>query len=85
MHVNNETFSDFGGWSVWGVWSACTATCGKGQKYRTRICNSPTPSNFKLMCSGLAFEMKSCVGINCRKHSGINPQGLSVNYMEYDF
>ncbi|XP_048263812.1 uncharacterized protein LOC100649092 isoform X3 [Bombus terrestris] len=59
-----------GGWSVWGVWSACTATCGKGQKYRTRICNSPTPSNFKLMCSGLAFEMKSCVGINCRKHSG---------------
>ncbi|XP_043525490.1 uncharacterized protein LOC122536842 [Frieseomelitta varia] len=58
-----------GGWSAWGMWSSCTATCGKGQKYRTRICNSPTPSSSKLTCSDLAFETKSCVGFNCKKFS----------------
>ncbi|CAK9798443.1 Coadhesin (Fragment) [Anthophora quadrimaculata] len=57
-----------GGWSTWGIWSPCTAICGRGQKYRTRICNSPVPSNSKLMCDDSAFEMKSCVGVNCRKH-----------------
>lgn len=51
------------------MWSSCTATCGKGQKYRTRICNSPTPSSSKLTCSDLAFETKNCVGFNCGKSS----------------
>ncbi|XP_017792234.1 PREDICTED: uncharacterized protein LOC108574210 [Habropoda laboriosa] len=57
-----------GGWSTWGTWSPCTAICDRGQKYRTRICNSPVPSNSKLMCDDSAFEKKSCVGFNCKKH-----------------
>ncbi|OAD62096.1 Hemicentin-1 [Eufriesea mexicana] len=48
-----------GGWSTWEIWSSCTAICGRGQKYRTRVCNSPIPSNFKLRCNDLAFETRS--------------------------
>ncbi|XP_017761429.1 PREDICTED: uncharacterized protein LOC108551689 [Eufriesea mexicana] len=58
-----------GGWSTWEIWSSCTAICGRGQKYRTRVCNSPIPSNFKLRCNDLAFETRSCMGFNCRKFS----------------
>nr|XP_033328488.1 uncharacterized protein LOC117221554 [Megalopta genalis] len=58
-----------GGWSTWGVWSPCTAACGRGKKYRTRICNSPVPSHLELMCNNSALEMDSCVGFNCKKHS----------------
>ncbi|XP_076248702.1 uncharacterized protein LOC143188377 [Calliopsis andreniformis] len=58
-----------GGWSTWGPWSSCTALCGRGQKYRTRICNSPAPSSSKLSCNDSAFETKSCIGGNCKKHS----------------
>ncbi|XP_043796167.1 coadhesin-like, partial [Apis laboriosa] len=58
-----------GGWSAWGIWSPCTAICGKGLKYRTRICNSPIPSNYKLVCHDSAFETKNCLGLNCRKLS----------------
>ncbi|CAL7935655.1 unnamed protein product [Xylocopa violacea] len=57
-----------GGWSAWAAWSSCTAICGKGKKYRTRICNSPEPSNTKLMCNDSAFEMENCLGFNCKKH-----------------
>ncbi|XP_076760854.1 uncharacterized protein LOC143429228 [Xylocopa sonorina] len=55
-----------GGWSAWGVWSSCTAICGKGKKYRTRTCNSPIPSSTKLMCNDSAFEMENCLGFNCK-------------------
>ncbi|XP_076649220.1 uncharacterized protein LOC143356990 [Halictus rubicundus] len=58
-----------GGWSSWGLWSSCTAACGRGKKYRTRTCNSPVPSNPGLMCDDSALEIESCVGLNCKKHS----------------
>ncbi|XP_061928078.1 uncharacterized protein LOC108001856 isoform X3 [Apis cerana] len=58
-----------GGWSAWGIWSPCTAICGKGLKYRTRICNSPIPSNYKLICRDSALETKNCLGLNCKKLS----------------
>lgn len=72
MHMNNKvSFVDPGGWSAWGIWSPCTAICGKGLKYRTRICNSPIPSNYKLICHDSAFETKNCLGLNCRKLSSM--------------
>ncbi|XP_076623258.1 uncharacterized protein LOC143342858, partial [Colletes latitarsis] len=58
-----------GGWSNWGAWSMCSAVCGRGKKYRTRICNSPIPSHPELMCDDSALEMKDCIGFNCKKHS----------------
>ncbi|XP_053994839.1 uncharacterized protein LOC128885094 [Hylaeus volcanicus] len=58
-----------GGWSSWGAWSSCSANCGRGQKYRTRTCDSPIPSRTELTCVGPAFELKSCIGFDCKKHS----------------
>ncbi|KZC04852.1 Hemicentin-1 [Dufourea novaeangliae] len=58
-----------GGWSTWGSWSSCTAVCGRGQKYRTRTCNSPVPSHPELMCDDSSLEMKGCLGLSCKKHS----------------
>ncbi|XP_029032306.1 coadhesin-like [Osmia bicornis bicornis] len=65
-----------GGWSTWEAWSPCTAICGRGQKYRTRNCNSPVPSNSELMCNNSAFEVKSCMGLNCQTH----PAGTWINW-----
>nr|XP_012137919.1 PREDICTED: coadhesin-like isoform X2 [Megachile rotundata] len=68
-----------GGWSTWEAWSPCTAVCGKGQKYRIRNCNSPVPSNSELMCNDSAFEVKSCMGYNCKKHL----TGTWINWSEW--
>nr|XP_031826506.1 coadhesin-like [Nomia melanderi] len=57
-----------GGWNTWGSWSSCTAVCGRGKKYRIRTCDNPVPSNPRLMCNDSPLEMKSCVGLNCKKH-----------------
>ncbi|KAJ6596002.1 Hemicentin-1, partial [Pseudolycoriella hygida] len=55
-----------GGWSDWYPWTACSKTCGKGQKYRRRECNSPKPINGGAICEGSNFEMKTCKIRSCR-------------------
>lgn len=55
-----------GGWSDWSPWTMCSKTCGKGQKYRRRECNSPKPINGGAVCEGSNFEMKNCKIHNCR-------------------
>ena len=49
-----------GQWSNWSNWSECSATCGRGIRKRTRICNNPAPINNGPGCEGLAVEKKSC-------------------------
>ncbi|XP_013406579.1 A disintegrin and metalloproteinase with thrombospondin motifs 3 [Lingula anatina] len=39
-----------GNWSDWGTWSACSVTCGSGQRTRTKTCNNPAPSNGGSWC-----------------------------------
>ncbi|KAM5145488.1 properdin [Mantella aurantiaca] len=48
-----------GGWSQWSLWSACSVTCEKGQRKRTRQCNSPAPACGGI-CRGNDEEVEKC-------------------------
>lgn len=66
---NHKPCAVNGGWSSWSKWSACSRTCGKGQKYRHRECNSPKPWAGGLNCTGASFETASCELRPCKyKH-----------------
>ncbi|XP_066590228.1 uncharacterized protein [Prorops nasuta] len=56
-----------GGWSSWEDWSSCSASCGKGEKYRKRVCDNPKPSHPELNCDGISLQVERCIGINCMK------------------
>ena len=49
-----------GMWSVWNAWGACDATCGDGNKARTRACDNPAASNGGAECSGEGEGTDSC-------------------------
>jgi len=49
-----------GGWSEWSVWDECSATCGQGQRSRTRECNNPTPAYGGRMCDGDSRDLDTC-------------------------
>lgn len=53
-----------GGYSEWGPYSNCGVdggkACGKGKKFRTRICNKPAPQNGGKPCEGPEKESTEC-------------------------
>ena len=49
-----------GGWSDYGDWSECTATCGGGTQTRSKTCNNPAPANGGADCEGDAEETREC-------------------------
>ncbi|XP_062577895.1 SCO-spondin-like [Saccostrea cucullata] len=50
-----------GGWSSWGPWSACSATCGDMiARSRKRQCDNPLPGNGGKDCDGKSFELGLC-------------------------
>ncbi|GLH06679.1 Uncharacterized protein GBIM_12146, partial [Gryllus bimaculatus] len=49
-----------GGWSKWGPWSSCSATCGPSTQSRERLCNNPVPSFGGASCFGSQTETKNC-------------------------
>lgn len=61
-----------GGWSIWGQWSKCTASCGGGVRSRTRTCTNPRPSNGGSKCGGISSSSSSCGATPC-------PRSLSAN------
>nr|XP_039270777.1 uncharacterized protein LOC120345409 [Styela clava] len=46
-------------WSEWGEWSACDATCGKGELYRYRKCENKN-KELVIECPGGYFEKQDC-------------------------
>lgn len=55
-----------GGWSAWGEWGNCSATCGGGIQTRSRTCTNPTPANGGNTCySGMGVESQSCNTQTC--------------------
>uniref|UniRef100_UPI00193A61B8 uncharacterized protein LOC120335429 n=1 Tax=Styela clava TaxID=7725 RepID=UPI00193A61B8 len=50
-------------WLQWGIWSSCSASCGKGTRTRSRICSRMDNGDF--MCEGPASEEVMCIEGNC--------------------
>lgn len=42
------------------MWSACSAPCGGGARWRQRRCDSPPPALGAQPCSGCAVEAEAC-------------------------
>ncbi|GFU99567.1 hemicentin-1 [Trichonephila clavipes] len=59
-----------GGWSEWGKWEGCTATCGQGTTRRYRSCSNPIPLNGGRPCVGVPAESQSCVAIKACPRDG---------------
>ncbi|EAT36338.1 AAEL011566-PA [Aedes aegypti] len=60
-------------WSPWAEWSACSATCGKGTQFRSRICLllSGSPAHGKQYnCVGENVQVKNCEMLPCPINGG---------------
>ena len=51
-----------GGYSNWGSWEECSASCNAGTRARTRSCTKPTPLHGGQDCTRLgdSNERESC-------------------------
>ncbi|XP_078608665.1 uncharacterized protein LOC144880404 [Branchiostoma floridae x Branchiostoma japonicum] len=56
-----------GGWSFWSEWSSCSAECGPGQRFRTRMCDRPTPEQGGEYCLGTANHTMTCKLKECSR------------------
>jgi len=54
-----------GGWSSWGEWSPCSASCGGGNKTRVRECSDPAPAHGGEDCDGENTETEECGDDDC--------------------
>ncbi|KAJ8278768.1 hypothetical protein COCON_G00058340 [Conger conger] len=54
-----------GGWSQWGAWSECSASCGGGVTLRSRQCDNPTPQSGGRGCAGVSEQQKDCNSQHC--------------------
>ncbi|XP_050389149.2 sushi, von Willebrand factor type A, EGF and pentraxin domain-containing protein 1 [Patella vulgata] len=55
-----------GGWTDYGNWSVCSASCGNGTRYRKRVCDDPSPDNGGLECEGVDTEVEECIQAECK-------------------
>lgn len=49
-----------GGWTRWGPWSACSASCGMGVIQRVRTCTNPEPQHNGALCRGQGTQRRWC-------------------------
>ncbi|XP_060065517.1 hemicentin-1-like [Ylistrum balloti] len=54
-----------GNWSSWQNWSSCSATCGGGERSRSRECNDPRPQYSGEDCVGPVSETSTCGDVSC--------------------
>ena len=58
-----------GGYSEWGPWTECSATCGSGERTRSRKCNKPEPKDGGKTCEEQGFgkptETEKCNEQQC--------------------
>uniref|UniRef100_A0A182MNL9 Hemicentin-1 n=1 Tax=Anopheles culicifacies TaxID=139723 RepID=A0A182MNL9_9DIPT len=69
-------------WSPWGAWSACSATCGSGTQFRSRICllvNGSPAHGERFNCVGENVEIKPCELLPCPVNGGWGKWGSWSN------
>lgn len=54
-----------GGWSEWGSWGRCSASCGTGIRRRQRSCTRPVPKNGGSPCPGCEESTETCGNWPC--------------------
>ncbi|XP_065068922.1 MAM and LDL-receptor class A domain-containing protein 2-like [Rhopilema esculentum] len=54
-----------GFWGSWSSWSACSKSCDKGTRTRSRQCNSPRPANGGKKCKGAVTDTEKCMRRTC--------------------
>lgn len=50
----------------------CSVTCGIGEQYRTRVCDSPLPSGGGMFCLGNDRDTTMCSHIPCDGSGKVN-------------
>ena len=56
-----------GGWSIWGAWEECSASCGVGMKLQNRMCDDPKPLTNGKQCLGNSQDVILCNEQACPK------------------
>ncbi|OWF52578.1 Hemicentin-1 [Mizuhopecten yessoensis] len=54
-----------GEWGNWQGWTECSATCGEGERFRTRFCDNPSPRDGGLTCQGDDIHYDVCGSRPC--------------------
>jgi len=68
-----------GQWGSWTEWGACTLSCGGGTRFRTRSCDSPSPSDNGRYCSGSDRQVDYCNRDDCPgRHAIVETASLVV-------
>ncbi|KAG9483372.1 hypothetical protein GDO78_009341 [Eleutherodactylus coqui] len=57
-----------GNWSVWGSWTSCSLSCGRGLRQRFRECSNPAPQYGGHKCEGMENENEFCNDDLCPVH-----------------
>ncbi|XP_050086783.1 hemicentin-1-like [Anopheles aquasalis] len=60
-------------WSPWGSWSSCSATCGTGTQFRSRIClllNGSPAQGDQFACVGENVQVQPCELLACPVNGG---------------
>ncbi|KAK3602536.1 hypothetical protein CHS0354_003788, partial [Potamilus streckersoni] len=68
-----------GGWALWGLWSACSTTCGIGIRHRSRTCTNPTPAHGGKYCDSDSTEYTACQIRTCEVNGGWTAWGAWTN------
>lgn len=59
-----------GNWGAWTPWGACSKSCGKGSRSKSRKCNNPPPQYGGRACRGYHHIKATCHVKACAVHGG---------------
>ncbi|XP_029028836.1 A disintegrin and metalloproteinase with thrombospondin motifs 2-like isoform X2 [Betta splendens] len=65
MRLTPDLLRQDGSWGPWTSYGSCSRTCGRGLRYRTRLCDNPAPANGGRTCFGNSFEFQLCNQEEC--------------------